>query len=70
MMIAVAPHFANLNSVEPAIWEEFGEFNNKNLEPGIFESGIQNYYMTDSVSRASHVVSDCSHSFKKTDGAA
>ena len=70
MMIAVAPHFANLDSVEPAIWEEFGEFNNKNLEPGIFESGIQNYYMTDPVSRASHVMADCSHCFKKVDGAA
>ncbi len=70
MMIAVAPHFANLDSVEPAIWEEFGEFNDKNLEAGVFESGIKNYYMTDPVSRASHVMADCSHCFRKVDGAA
>ena len=68
-MIDYAPHFAKLNVAEKSVWGKFGKFEEMDLNGGMFKSSIQDYYMTDSISRTSEIMAECSRRFMKVDGA-
>ena len=68
-MIDYAPHFAKLNVAEKSVWGKFGKFEEMDLNGGMFKSSIQDYYMTDSISRTSEIMAECSRRFIKVDGA-
>src|SRR3954468_18795078 len=53
--------FQRLNAVEPAAWEAFGKAGAVDARP--FWSPIGNYYMTDSISRASATMAECTEAF-------
>ncbi|MDH3475959.1 MAG: molybdopterin-dependent oxidoreductase, partial [Rhodospirillales bacterium] len=57
-LIAVAPGFAAVDQIEPASWGEFGTPGS--LDPAPFTLPIENYYMTDPISRASETMAQCS----------
>jgi NADH-quinone oxidoreductase subunit G len=57
-LIAVAPGFAAVDQIEPAPWDEFGTPGP--LDPAPFALPIDNYYMTDPISRASETMAQCS----------
>jgi len=59
----VSPVFANLDRVVPAAWTGFGR--EGTVEPAAFASPIENYYMTDPISRASVTMAKCTESFVK-----
>ena len=66
-MVGLVPHFANLDTVEGVVWEDFGESGEMDVNGGKFKSAIQDYYMTDSISRTSKVMAECSRRFLKID---
>ncbi|MDF2763117.1 MAG: NADH-quinone oxidoreductase [Rhodospirillales bacterium] len=51
------PHFAELDEIVPADWGSFGR--EGPLDPAPFRSPIENYYMTDAISRASETMAKC-----------
>ena len=57
----VAPRFQRLNSVAPAAWGSFGCEGALRAEP--FVSPIDNFYMTDPISRASETMAKCVETF-------
>ena len=57
-LIAVNPVFAALDQVEPAAWGAFGSAGKPADAP--FGKAIENYYMTDPISRASETMAKCS----------
>jgi len=59
MIIAkLAPHLAKIDAIEKAEWQDFGKSGPLNNEP--FACPIENFYMTDPVSRASKTMATCS----------
>lgn len=56
-MIAVAPHFAKINHIQPAQFVPSAA--PVKLNGAAFESFISNYYMTDPISRASKTMAEC-----------
>ena len=62
-MIDRVPHFARLDKIERAVWENFGERGKMDFDEGKFKSSIQDYYMADSISRTSEVMAECSRRF-------
>ncbi len=62
-MIAVAPHLADIDVVSPAAWGGFGESGTVTADP--FSNPISDYYLTNSISRASKIMAECSSSFSK-----
>ena len=56
-MVRSAPWFAALDRVEPAAWGEFGAAGA--MAPAPFASAIENFYMTDPISRASATMAEC-----------
>jgi NADH-quinone oxidoreductase subunit G len=56
-LFAEFPHFARLDTIEPAAWGSFGR--EGPLDPAPFRSPIENYYMTDPISRASETMAKC-----------
>jgi NADH-quinone oxidoreductase subunit G len=60
-LIAEHPSFAALDRVEPAEWGDFGE--EGALDAAAFEPAIDNYYMTDPISRASPTMAACTEAF-------
>src|SRR3546814_177549 len=51
------PTFGVLDMIEPAGWAEFGTTGN--MDPAPFASPIQNFYMTDPISRSSVTMGRC-----------
>jgi NADH-quinone oxidoreductase subunit G len=58
---AACPHFTVIDSVEPAPWGAFGVPGD--LSPTPFNSSIENFYMTDPISRASETMAACTREF-------
>ncbi len=56
-LFAEFPHFARIDAIEPAPWGGFGR--EGPLDPMPFRSPIENYYMTDPISRASETMAKC-----------
>ncbi len=55
------PHFAKNGQVHPAAWQAFGVAGDVRKHP--FHSPIDNFYMTNSISRSSGVMAACTKSF-------
>src|SRR5262245_19558959 len=60
-LFAAHPRFQALDIVQPAAWGEFGEPGNIDAAP--FAMPIQNFYMTDPISRASATMAQCVEAF-------
>ena len=60
-LIAANPLFASLDQVTPAAWGEFGTAGH--LEDGAFAAAVENFYMTDPISRASETMANCTEAF-------
>ena len=56
-LFAAVPYFARIDAIEPAPWGSFGR--EGPLDPAPFRSPIENYYMTDPISRASETMAKC-----------
>ena len=56
-MAAIDPVFYGLNDVATAKWEDFGQ--SGEMHDAAFKSPIENFYMTDPISRASVTMADC-----------
>jgi len=61
-LIAVNPVFAHIDDVAPAAWGAFGSVGKGAGEA--FTYPIQNYYMTDTISRASPTMAACTESYR------
>ena len=57
-LIALNPIFAAIDQIEPAEWGPFGE--EGPVDTGSFVAAMDNYYMTDPISRASETMAQCS----------
>ncbi len=64
-LIALNPIFAAVDQIEPAAWEPFGEEGPIDTAP--FAAAIDNYYMTDPISRASETMAQCSQALMRAD---
>ena len=68
-MLADAPHFANIDTApanpgaDPAIWTNIGATGTIAKTP--LESPIKDFYLTNPIARASHVMAECSTLFVK-----
>ena len=60
-MHEACPHFTHIDTVEPTSWEEFGTIGDMSAAP--FKSAIENFYMTDPISRASETMAACTREF-------
>ncbi len=60
-MVAQNSIFQAIDSLESPVWGDFGTKDDFLLEP--FEPAIENYYMTDPISRASETMAACTESF-------
>ncbi len=56
-----APAFAAIDKVEPAEWGPFGSPGK--MDPAPFTTPIENFYMTDPISRASATMAECTAAF-------
>ncbi len=56
-MIEINPNFANPDAVEPVPWGDFGA--DGDLDPTPLATPIENFYMTDPISRASATMARC-----------
>jgi len=66
----LAPHTLKLDSVEdttlnPAFFRPEGYYANLNIDKSAIEDTIDNYYMTDSISRNSVTMGRCSRLFNR-----
>ena len=57
-LVKAVPHFAEVDTIAPATWKAVGRAGK--LKDGALQPYIQNYYMTDPVSRASRMMAECS----------
>ena len=60
-LVEVNPAFAAVDRVEAAPWGEFGEPGK--LDGAPFAPAVENYYMTDPISRASETMARCAEVF-------
>ncbi|HMB75756.1 MAG TPA: molybdopterin-dependent oxidoreductase, partial [Kiloniellaceae bacterium] len=60
-LVATHPHFAEVDRVKPAAWGDFGR--SGALSDASFAAAIENYYMTDPISRASETMAHCTEVF-------
>jgi NADH-quinone oxidoreductase subunit G len=60
-MHEACPHFTHIDTVEPTSWEDFGTTGDMSTAP--FKSAIENFYMTDPISRASKTMAACTREF-------
>jgi NADH-quinone oxidoreductase subunit G len=61
-LVEANPVFLNMHETTPAAWGEFGEPHTPNATPGdgaALRSPIENFYMTDAISRASIIMAQC-----------
>jgi len=66
-LIAVAPSFAALDQVQPGTWGAFGATVAIDNKPFVYP--IRDYYMTDTISRASATMAECSRALGAGGGA-
>ncbi|WP_340151590.1 NADH-quinone oxidoreductase subunit NuoG [uncultured Sneathiella sp.] len=62
-MMEAAPHFADIDVVTPAPWEDFGA--EGATEDSAFVNPITDYYLTNPISRSSRIMAQCSAAFSK-----
>ena len=60
-LFAANPLFQQLDTVQPAAWAEFGQAGA--IDAATFAMPIQNFYMTDPISRASETMAQCTEAF-------
>ncbi|HLB06159.1 MAG TPA: molybdopterin-dependent oxidoreductase, partial [Alphaproteobacteria bacterium] len=60
-MAEIAPHLSAIDRIEAAAWGAFGAAEAMGAAP--FRSPIDNYYMTDPISRASETMAECTRAF-------
>lgn len=60
-LFELAPRFQRLDAIEPASWGEFGTPGE--LDGAPFSLPIENFYMTDPISRASETMAACTEAF-------
>ncbi|MFQ5773222.1 MAG: NADH-quinone oxidoreductase subunit NuoG [Kiloniellaceae bacterium] len=60
-LIEANPLFAAIDQIEPAPWGAFGAAGA--LDPAPFGTAVENYYMTDPISRASETMARCTEAF-------
>lgn len=60
-MVDTRPSFLGIDTVTPADWKEFGTAGDISSTP--FASSIDNFYMTDPISRASETMAKCVETF-------
>ena len=60
-LIEVNPVFAAVDRIEPAPWGGFGA--SGKLDPAPFGVAVENFYMTDAISRASETMAKCTETF-------
>ena len=60
-MVAIAPALATIDAVEPAAWGDFGAAGA--MEDAPFARAVDNFYMTDPISRASATMAACTKTF-------
>jgi NADH-quinone oxidoreductase subunit G len=60
-LAGTSPVFANLEAVVTAPWQPFG--GSGAMEPAPFVDAVENYYMTDPISRASATMAKCTETF-------
>ena len=60
-LIEINPVFAAIDRVEPAPWREFGAPGT--VDPALFGVAVENYYMTDPISRVSPTMAKCIEAF-------
>jgi NADH-quinone oxidoreductase subunit G len=60
-LAAEHPHFARTEEILPAAWGNFGR--DGPLDPAPFQLPIENYYMTDPISRASETMAKCTEEY-------
>ncbi len=60
-MVDINPTFINVDSIKPADWADFGTAGTMGADA--FVSAIDNYYMTDPISRASETMAKCTATF-------
>ena len=56
-MVADVPVFANLDEIQPAKWAKFGRIAKLKSEP--VAAGLDEFYMTSAISRASETMAEC-----------
>lgn len=56
-LVEVNPLFDEMDCIQPARWEPFGE--DGKFDPKPFEFAVRNFYMTDSISRHSITMAKC-----------
>ena len=61
-MIEVNPLFAGIDQIAPAEWAEFGTPDGA-VDPAPFTPPLDNFYMTDPISRASKTMAECTEAF-------
>ena len=67
-LTAKSPVFGTLDRIVPAKWGPFGAEGGMDSAP--FKSPIANFYMTDPISRASHIMAHCTQMRRELDTAA
>jgi NADH-quinone oxidoreductase subunit G len=67
-LTAKSPVFSALDRIVPAQWGPFGAEGAMDAAP--FKSPIANFYMTDPISRASHIMAQCTQMRRDLDAAA
>ena len=60
-LVAAHPGFAALDRLRPAEWQPFGTAGPVSGRP--FGSAVENFYMTDPISRSSAVMAECTEVF-------
>ena len=60
-LVKACPSFAAIDQVEPASWGAFGTAGELDAAP--FASPVENFYMTDPISRASATMAECTETF-------
>ncbi|MGY8959878.1 MAG: NADH-quinone oxidoreductase subunit NuoG, partial [Alphaproteobacteria bacterium] len=61
---ATHSHFTQLDSCTPASWDAFGTSGEMSAAP--FTASIENFYMTDPISRASETMAACTREFTES----
>jgi NADH-quinone oxidoreductase subunit G len=60
-MVEINSNFLNVDKATPATWHPFGT--EGAVDPAPFASSVENFYMTDPISRASETMARCTDSF-------
>jgi NADH-quinone oxidoreductase subunit G len=59
------PHLSDVDAIPQAKWESFGDKKGK-ISKAAFVNPIENYYLTNTIARASKTMAECAQTFLKT----